>query len=53
MKWNFECKSEQRDYLHGHRVARCNGFAMSGETLIIIGAALTCSNKQQTFVQDR
>jgi hypothetical protein len=27
MKWNFECKSQWRDYLHNHLIARCNDFA--------------------------
>jgi hypothetical protein len=26
MKWNFECESERRDYLHDLIAARCNGF---------------------------
>jgi hypothetical protein len=26
MKWNFECESERRDYLHVDIVAQCNGF---------------------------
>jgi hypothetical protein len=26
MKWNFECESERRDYLHNCVVRRCNGF---------------------------
>jgi hypothetical protein len=26
MKWNFECESERRDYLHNCIVRRCNGF---------------------------
>jgi hypothetical protein len=30
MKWNFECESERRDYLHIHTVARSNGFCVLG-----------------------
>jgi hypothetical protein len=26
MKWNFESKSEERDYLHNHLISRCNSF---------------------------
>jgi len=26
MKWNFECESERRDYLHDRVVMHCNGF---------------------------
>jgi hypothetical protein len=29
MKWNFECESERRDYLHDPVVLRSNGFAPS------------------------
>jgi hypothetical protein len=31
MKWNFECKSERRDYLHNQLIRRCNGFALCGK----------------------
>jgi hypothetical protein len=30
MKWNFECESDRRDYLHIHIVKRRNGFCMLG-----------------------
>src|SRR5260370_28416940 len=29
MKWNFECESERRDYLHKYSVAPRNGFCSS------------------------
>jgi len=31
MKWNFECKSQWRDYLHNHLITRCNDFCIPGK----------------------
>jgi hypothetical protein len=50
MKWNFESKSEQRDYLHNHLISRCNSFALVGNAQIVIEAALTASNDEQSML---
>jgi hypothetical protein len=44
MKWNFECRSERRDYLHDHLVPRSNGFCAFGKIqMILADATLTCA----------
>jgi hypothetical protein len=46
MKWNFESKSERRDYLHNHLISRCNSFLrVQRKALIVIDAALITSEQ--------